>query len=217
MADKSNSQPAGQQKAMDNQIPVTPHWFIYLRYGQIGGSLIVLVCAAVSLGAFNSVNGYYLGWGPGFAIFTAIYNLLFLSAIIAVPIFAPQFYFKWFCLGAECFAILWNLISFSGLAVWSTAFSFVEGIDNDSESRVNTVHGATAAGAAFGAFLWISFIVSLVFYSIGCHKCRVQNKSWNTPSNLESMGPVAVQNTGPAYDPAPAPAGYNYPQTQYQG
>jgi len=198
---------------MDNVVPPTPHWFIFLRYGQLALNVIVLICAAVALGSFGKLvgDGYYLGFGPGFAIFSSVYILIFLVAVILIPIYVPNFYFKWLILGAECFAILWSLITFSGLAVWSTAFTLLDGTTSYYESQVNTIHGATAAGAAFGAFLWVSLIVSLVFYAIACHKARVAKKSWNTPSNMEaSMGPIGTQQHAPAYDTASQPVGYGY-------
>jgi len=214
MADKTS-------QGMDNEIPATPGWLIFVRYGQIAGSLILLVTAAVALASASQLDNLFIGWGPGFAIFAAIWDLLFLAAIILIPMFLRQFYFKWIILGLESFTVLWTLVAWAGLADWAVAFSIFDGTDDSADNDINTAHGASAAGAAFGAFLWISFIVTLVFYSIGCHQCRMKKKSWNTPSNVESMGPVGVPQTGPAYDPAPEPVGYSYqppsayPQTQY--
>jgi len=212
MADKSQN--TATKGGMDNVIPQTPSWFIFLRYGQFGLNFVVLICAAVSLGAFGKLGpDYFLGWGPGFAVFTSVYVLIFLAAIIAIPIYAPQFYYKWFALGAECFAVLWTLSSFAGLAEWAAAFGFIVGTNDEWQSVVDTIHGATSAGAAFGAFLWVSFIVSLVFHSIACHRARIAKKSWNNPGNAEAqLGPVGTSNPQQAYDPAPQPAGYGYQQ-----
>lgn len=186
-------------KAMDNVIPQTPPWLIYVRYAQVVLTLVVLICAAVSLAAFARYDYGYLGYGPGFSVFTCVYTFLFLAGVLLFPRFCPQFYFKWFHLGAECFCVLWWLVSWSGLAVWSTAFAYLDGTYSDgiyrsTDNVVKTIHGATAAGAAFGAFLWVSFIVTLVFDGIGCHRARIAKRNWNTPGNVEaSLGAIGMQ------------------------
>lgn len=198
---------------MGNEIPQTPHWFIFIRYAQIVLTLIVFVCSCVALG---QVDGYIVGWGAGFALFTSIYTAIFLAATFLVPKFAPNFYFKWFCLGAEAFAVLWWLISFAGLATWANFLSIFT--SSSYPGALRTAYGACAAGAAFGAFNWVSFCVTLVFYAIGCHKHRIgKTGAWNAggveAGHGASMGPIGVQHTGtpqPAYDPTPEPVGYGY-------
>jgi len=170
---------------MGNDVPEVPSWFIFVRYAQIVLNFIVLVCAAVAIGAFDHAVGgaYAVGWGPGFAIFTSVYVLLFLVALFLVPIKWPQFYYKWIILIAEAFACLWTLISFAGMAEWATAFSW-PGFDSD----FNTIHGATSAGAAFGAFLWVTFIVTMVFYGLGCYRSRQARQTYG--NSEAAMGPV---------------------------
>jgi hypothetical protein len=199
---------------MGNEVPQVPHWFIFVRYAQIVLTLIVFVCSCVALA---QVHGWYLGWGAGFSLFTAIYTGIFLAGVMLVPVFAPQFYFKWFCLGAECFAVLWWLISFAGLATWA---NWLSAFANTSFGPGKTAYGACAAGAAFGAFNWIAFCVTLVFYALGCHRHRVQKSGWNqggVETGAASLGPIGVQHTGasqPAYDQPPQPTGYGYQEQQ---
>ncbi|KAF3308230.1 hypothetical protein TWF173_001598 [Orbilia oligospora] len=204
---------------MGNEIPALPSWFIFIRYAQIVLTLIVFVCSCVALA---QVKGYIVGWGAGFALFTSIYTAIFLAGVLLVPKFAPQFYFKWFCLGGEAFAVLWWLISFAGLATWANLLSVFGDLDSRFYSGYKTAYGACAAGAAFGAFNWIAFCVTLAFYAIGCHKHRTGKMGWNAggvEAGGASMGPIGVQNTGvsqPAYDPTPEPVGYGYQGQQQQ-
>lgn len=202
----------GSTGGMGNEIPELPHWFIFLRYAQVVLTLIVFVCSCIALG----VNGsYFLGWGAGFSLFTAIYTTIFLAGVLLVPVFAPQFYFKWFILGAESFAVLWWLCSFAGLASWASLLSLVQ----DLGGPARTVYGACAAGAAFGAFNWIAFCVSLVFYGIGCHRHRMRKAGMgggayggHVETGGASMGPIGVQQ--PAYQAQPGSYPYQ-PEQQY--
>ncbi|EPS36247.1 hypothetical protein H072_10352 [Dactylellina haptotyla CBS 200.50] len=199
---------------MGNEVPQVPSWFIFVRYAQIVLTLIVFVCSCVAL---SQVRGYYLGWGAGFSLFTSIYTAIFLAGVMLVPKFAPQFYFKWFCLGAEAFCVLWWLCSFAGLASWAAWLSLWTSGFSDGR----TVYGACAAGAAFGAFNWIAFCVTLVFYSLGCHRHRVQKSTWNggVEAGAASMGPIGVQHTGAsqpaAYDPNAQQTPYYQGEQQY--
>ncbi|KAK6530180.1 hypothetical protein TWF694_003547 [Orbilia ellipsospora] len=196
---------------MGNEIPEVPHWFMFVRYAQIVLTFVVFICSCVALG---QTHGWFLGWGAGFSLFTAIYTAFFLAGVLLVPRFAPQLYFKWFCLGAEAFAVLWWLIAFAGLADWAGWLGTWA-----KYYGAGTVYGACAAGAAFGAINWILFCVTLVFYSIGCHRHRVakMNGGGGLEAGGASLGPIGVQNTGatqPTYEqPAPPqPYGYQEPQ-----
>ncbi|KAK6358939.1 hypothetical protein TWF696_000113 [Orbilia brochopaga] len=203
----------GSVGGIGNEIPQLPHWFIFLRYAQVVLTLIVFVCCCVALGA---VQGLFLGWGAGFSMFTSIYTAIFLAGVLLVPVYAPQFYFKWFILGAESFAVLWWLCSFAGLATWASWLSVWRGVGGTGM----TVYGACAAGAAFGAFNWIAFCVSLVFYAIGCHRHRMSKMQMNGGSaysasgNVEvgSMGPIGIQQ--PAYQAQPGSYPYQ-PEQAY--
>ncbi|KAF3932093.1 hypothetical protein ABW20_dc0106324 [Dactylellina cionopaga] len=199
---------------MGNEVPQVPHWFQFVRYAQVVFTFIVFICACVALA---QSGGWFLGWGAGFSLFTAIYTAIFLAGVMLVPVFAPQFYFKWFCLGGEAFAVLWWLCSFSGLATWATWLSVYAGT-NFGPGKV--VYGACAAGAAFGAFNWLAFCVTLVFYSIGCHRHRTQKGGYGggVEAGGASMGPIGQQHIGaqPTYNPTPEPTGYGYqPEQQY--
>ncbi|KAF3940564.1 hypothetical protein ABW19_dt0208409 [Dactylella cylindrospora] len=200
---------------MDNVIPQVPSWFIFVRYAQIVLTLVVFICCCVSV---SQVGSYWFGWGGGFGIFTCIYTFIFLAGVLLVPIYATNFYFKWFCLGAEAFAVFWWLITFAGLASWATVLKPVDVLsDYYDDSGLKTSYGATAAGAAFGAFNWIAFCVTLAFYAIGCHKARITKRGWagGVEAGNTSMGPIGVQQPAPqVYDPAPEPAGYGYGQQQ---
>ncbi|KAF3922493.1 hypothetical protein AA313_de0209304 [Arthrobotrys entomopaga] len=193
---------------MDNAMPVVPPWFIFLRYAQIVLTFVVFICSCVALG---QTHGWYLGWGAGFSLFTAIYTAFFLAGVLLVPKFAPQLYFKWFCLGAECFAVLWWLIAFAGLADWAAWLG--------TYVRTTTVYGACAAGAAFGAINWILFCVTLVFYAIGCHRHRVSKmNTGGVEAGGASLGPIGVQQTGatqPNYEQPAPPQNYGYQEQPY--
>ncbi|KAK6500224.1 hypothetical protein TWF481_010573 [Arthrobotrys musiformis] len=198
---------------MGNEIPAVPSWFIFVRYAQIVLTFVVFICSCVALA---QVKGWFIGWGAGFSLFTSIYTGIFLAGVLLVPKFAPQYYFKWFCLGGEAFAVLWWLISFAGLATWASALSVWSDYSGTLyDGAFKTAYGACAAGAAFGAFNWIAFCVTLVFYALGCHRHRVGKSGWNggVEAGGASLGPIGVQQTGasqPGYDPAPEPVGYGY-------
>jgi len=202
--------PAGTRGGMDNVVPQVPSWFIFIRYAQIVLTLVVFVCSCVSVS-----QGYFLGWGGGFGIFTAIYTFIFLAGVMLVPVYATNFYFKWFCLGGECFAVLWWLCTWAGLATWAAVLS-----PSGLVLGTSTAYGATAAGAAFGAFNWICFCVTLVLYAIGCHRARIASSGWTAggvEANQTSMGPIGTSATpAPTYDTTPEPAGYNYQGQQQQ-
>ncbi|EWC48971.1 hypothetical protein DRE_00276 [Drechslerella stenobrocha 248] len=192
---------------MGNEVPQVPPWFIFVRYAQIVLTLIVFVCSCV---AVSQVGGYFLGWGAGFSLFTSIYTGIFLAGVMLVPIYAPQYYFKWFCLGGECFAVLWWLCSFAGLASWASVLAV---FNNYPGSALKTVYGACAAGAAFGAFNFIAFLITLAFYAIGCHRHRVGKLgNYGGEAGSASLGPIGV----PPQTYTPQPAVYPYQSDQQQ-
>jgi len=178
----------GASRTKPRTIPTVPFWMQYVRYGQIVNALLVLILCAYPIGALSGYFGLLFGSGPlGYGIFCAIATLIYLITAMLIAIYSPVYYFKWGVLAAECLAVLFWLSAMGSLASLASVAGWVDGTTLTNHGP----WGAIAAAAFFAAMEWISFIVTLVFYSIGCHQYRLQK--FQGRGGPGYMGPGAME------------------------
>lgn len=133
------------------------------------------------------------------AIFTFCWTIIFLAYILISSFFYPKAYNMWAQLVLEIFCVIWWLSAFASLAslaaVWSIGQDYVNSTCSYYDTscykmmfkrgsvvdRYNSQANATKAAAALGAFEWVSFIVTLIVFSINLHKHRVAARETAPP------------------------------------
>jgi hypothetical protein len=88
----------------------------------------------------------------------------------------------WAQLALEIVSVVFWLSAFGSLAalaaVWSIGQDFY---DDYGYGTYDAQANATKAAAALGAFEWLSFVVTLIFFGISLHRHRTANRDGGAP------------------------------------
>ncbi|KFY22049.1 hypothetical protein V493_06895 [Pseudogymnoascus sp. VKM F-4281 (FW-2241)] len=220
--------------------PPQPFWLQIVRGFQL---LLALVTLGLSAYALSVVGGYS---GYGLNIFTTIVTLFYIAYIVTSSFIVPTLYNIWTSLALQAFLCIFWLATFGTLAAASVAYSIDDAFDyydNDewfysvhtgdyvSAETAKVVVNTTKASAALTAFIWVSFVATLIYTTLSAIRHGRGNRAGAAPApaaNQEhKMGPVGGP-TPTSYQPveqyaqqpqyaAPyAAPGAEYPQQQQQ-
>ncbi|KFY18727.1 hypothetical protein V491_04722, partial [Pseudogymnoascus sp. VKM F-3775] len=149
--------------------PPQPFWLQIFRGVQLLLALITLALAAYCLSVVGSYSGY------GLNIFTSIVTLFYVGYIITSSIVAPTLYNIYISLMFQAFLAIFWLATFGTLAALAVSFAYVESYDNyDSDYYYSyrsyglsgswkVVSAITKTATALTAFIWVSFVVTLIY------------------------------------------------------
>lgn len=197
-----------------------PAWFGILRFIQFLFALLTLILSAYALHSLGKYDGF------GLNIFTSILTFIFLAYIFVTAFKFHQAYNMWAVLGFEIALVIFWLVTFALLA--DAAVTLKDWDDYWQGRRVEGYNGTdataavncTKAAAVFAAFTWVSFVVTLVFYSLTLHKHRkaghpfmaggVGSAPGGGSTKMETVQPATADQT---YPPATHQPAYN-PNTQ---
>lgn len=148
-------------RATHSHIPPEPLWVGLLRIWQAVMALITLALSGFALSVFNGYSGF------GLNIFTSLLTWIFLAYIFVTAFAVPQAYSVWAQLGLEIALFIFWLSTWAVIASLAAAFGdwYSYGYDKWSAAVA-----CTKAAAALGAFVWVSFIATLVNLSITLHR-----------------------------------------------
>lgn len=194
--------------------PPQPFWLQIVRGIQL---LLAVVTLGLSAYALSVVGGYS---GYGLNIFTTIVTIFYIAYIITSSFIAPNMYNIWTSLALQAFLCIFWLATFGTLAAASVAYSIDDSFDHyDSDEWFYSVHtgdyvsaetakvvvNTTKASAALTAFIWVSFVATLIYTSM-----FPQPQHSEKPSSNPSQ-PYPPSATAAAIEPEPPPP---LPQTK---
>jgi hypothetical protein len=186
-------------------IPPMPLWTGIVRVAQLVLDVLILILCAYASSVFG--GGYFVGFGLGYYIF--VWTLLFLAYVVLVPLFLPKFYVYWIQLILEIKTVIFWLATFALLADEAAAWNGLQALENipnynengtvtsytDLWPGANEAIGATKAAAGLGAFAWLSFCITLGFFSVAVYKHRGAKgpTTYNSSVNDAEKGPTVAQ------------------------
>jgi len=177
-----------------------PAWLFWLRIAQTIFAVLILALTAFSMSTLTNILGSF-----GYNIFCCVYTFITLTYLCAGPVFFLALWNMWAALVLEIFAVVFWLSGWASLAAWAAlgnyvydvADSYSYGIDDDYYGiddhyrdlykKQRTAWQCAAAAAGLGALLWVSFIVSLVVYSVHLHRHRRAPENANLPKSGEPV------------------------------
>ncbi|KFY18175.1 hypothetical protein V492_00110 [Pseudogymnoascus sp. VKM F-4246] len=190
--------------------PSAPLWLTIVRGIQLLFALVTLALSAHALATVGTYSGF------GLNIFTSIVTLFYMI-YIGVTSFGAQAAFNiWISVMFQAFLAIFWLATFGTLAALAVAFTVVENHDdydydyNYSYSYRNygltddlkIVSSTTKASTALSAFVWVSFVATLIYTALAAFRNRSANNGAPPAANQEhKMGPVGAGPTPTSYQP----------------
>jgi len=150
-------------RATHSHIPAQPLWVGILRIVQAVLALITLALSAYALSYFGGYSGY------GLNIFTSLLTWIFLGYIFVTAFLFPEAYSVWAQLGLEIALVIFWLSTWAVIASLAAAFGDWYGYRYYGNSSAAV--GCTKAAAALGAFVWVSFVATLINLGKSCMSC----------------------------------------------
>ncbi|KAF2815537.1 uncharacterized protein BDZ99DRAFT_198134 [Mytilinidion resinicola] len=182
-------------------IIAVPKWTLALR-------IVSLVLAVIILG----LNAYGIRW---WAFDKLIFSLVVCLCTIGVVVYMvvatlaiPKAYNMWAFLALDIWMVIFWLIQFALVASLAAAFAdatswaYSYGYSyywkrGDLSKRDTTTYGAyygaLVAGAVFGAFNFILFVVNLIIFSIHLHKHRLSGAPSTAPPGYNGNAAVPIE------------------------
>lgn len=151
--------------------PPHPLWLKIVLGFQLFFALVTLALSAYALSVVGSYSGY------GLNIFTSIATFAYIGYIVAYTFYIPTIYNIFISLGSQAFLAIFWLSTFGTIAALAAAFGAVESYSSYSggyyyryssgaSDSWTTVGDVTKALAALTAFIWVSFVATLVYTSM---------------------------------------------------
>lgn len=152
--------------------PPQPFWLQIVRGVQLLLALITLALAAYCLSVVGSYSGY------GLNVFTSLVTLIYIAYIVTSSIFVTTLYNIYISLMFQAFLAIFWLATFGTLAALAVSFGVVESYDDyDSDYYYSyrsyglsgswkVVSAITKTSTALTAFIWISFVATLIYTSM---------------------------------------------------
>lgn len=150
--------------------PPHPLWLKIVIGIQLFLALVTLALSAYGL----SIAGSYSGFGLN--VFTSIVTFAYVGYIVAYTFFVPTLYNIYISLGLQAFLAIFWLSTFGTLAALAAAFGAVESYSGyggyykryytGSSDSWTTLSATTKASAALTAFIWVSFVATLIYTSM---------------------------------------------------
>ncbi|KAI1368610.1 hypothetical protein F5Y08DRAFT_247934 [Xylaria arbuscula] len=165
-----SSRPSSTRNLVACGVPVLPKFFNYIVISIILLSIVILGLAAYAESL--SGNYYYESGVSGFLIFVSIWTWLIYGAILAVPQFAPRFYYRIGVLVGQLLSLIFWIVGWAWSASWA---AYILSFDN--YSPFDSIRGhwkafgqATAACAGIGALTFVACIAALVTFWSACRR-----------------------------------------------
>ncbi|RMZ70758.1 MARVEL-like domain [Pyrenophora seminiperda CCB06] len=133
---------------------VAPALVLGLRGVQVLFSIIVLGLSAYLVDA-------YVGWTPAsvaFMLFTSIWTLLAVAYLILAPMRFPAAAHKFAIAAVEFVTMVFWFAAFVAVAARWSGYWWV--------GRHSTFHNAGVAAIVFGAFTWLTFVITTVLSAL---------------------------------------------------
>lgn len=151
--------------------PPHPLWLKIVLGLQLFFALVTLALSAYGL----SVAGSYSGFGLN--VFTSIVTFAYIGYIVAYTFFVSTIYNIYISLGLQAFLAIFWLSTFGTLAALAAAFGAVESYsgysggyyytyNSGASDSWTTLSATTKASAALTAFIWVSFVATLIYTSM---------------------------------------------------
>ncbi|ELR02453.1 hypothetical protein VC83_07163 [Pseudogymnoascus destructans] len=214
--------------------PPHPLWLKIVLGFQLFFAIVTLGLSAYGL----SVAGSYSSFGLN--IFTSIATFAYIGYVVAFTFFVPTLYNIYISLGFQAFLAIFWLATFGTLAALAAVFGTAESYNytgggyyyryssgglSDSSTSVSDT---TKASAALTAFIWVSFVATLVYTTLAAIR-QNRDTSAAAPAATEehklgavggptptSYQPVEQYAQQPQYTPPYAAPGAEYPPQQQQ-
>jgi hypothetical protein len=186
-------------------VPPQPVWSAFgMRIVQLVLAFIILVMTAYAADKFGTSDlaGFGLAW------FTFILTLGYIVYLGVSLFVAPHIYHYWAQLALESLLVIFWLCTWAVLASEAAALSPYGGLVFYYGSSWRSAVNCMKASAALGALLWVTFIITLVFFVMALLNHRRTTAAGTGPVSDKPVidGPVEMQNQ---QQPA-------YPQQAYQ-
>ncbi|OBT87380.1 hypothetical protein VE02_04179 [Pseudogymnoascus sp. 03VT05] len=212
--------------------PPHPLWLKIVLVFQLFFALVTLALSAYGL----SVAGAYSGFGLN--VFTSIATFAYIGYIVSYTFFIPTIYNIYISLGSQAFLAIFWLSTFGTIAALAAGFGAVESYSDYGgghyyrySSGVNdtwtTLSATTKASAALTAFIWVSFVVTLIYTTLAAIRQNRDTSAAAAPAATEehklgpgggptptSYQPVEQYALQPQYAAPYATPGAEYPQQQ---
>ncbi|OBT55351.1 hypothetical protein VE04_04913 [Pseudogymnoascus sp. 24MN13] len=151
--------------------PPHPLWLKIVLGFQLFFALVTLALSAYALSVVGSYSGY------GLNIFTSIATFAYIGYIVAYTFYIPTIYNIYISLGSQAFLAIFWLSTFGTIAALAAAFGAVESYSTYSggyyyryssgaSDSWTTVGDVATALAALTAFIWVSFVATLVYTTL---------------------------------------------------
>jgi hypothetical protein len=198
--------------------------------------IVQLVLALLTLGLVGHSVNYWTGGQYGvalsgyagaivqaeiapasFVIFCCVWTFLVNGYLVGTTLWLPVAYNMWAQLSAEAVTVIFWLAGWASLASYvsskadyaRSAVDFPEGTPDKYKTEGNkyfTAWATAASGAAFGAIIWVLFIVTFVTFCLSLHRHR------NDPANANNRFGVAEKGQNHELNQVPPQQQQQYPQ-----
>jgi hypothetical protein len=194
-------------------VPPQPAWLLYIKIAILVLALIILGLAAYSISLFGQYAGLLGGSGAGgLLIFVTIKTFIVFGGIVAIEIWAPQYFYRVIALIAYILSIIFWLSGWawaaSSASFWLTSYCYLGACVSPSD-YAKAEGGALAAAAALGAVAWILSIVNLYFFVKAC----LNDPDGEAAPRQAELGQIKQEPTPTQTYPA---GQQQYGQQQYQ-
>jgi len=162
-----------------------PAYITIIRIVQVVLSILVLGLVGNTLSGLNKYLGSYavtlVAEALAFMVFCCVWTWLVVAYLLVTPLYFPVAYNVWAHLALEVISWIFWLAGFASTASWASEHSEL-GNKNLYIKKINGYWATSAAGAAFGALIWITFFVTLVVFCL-------RFNAWRTdPANAQAGG-----------------------------
>jgi len=175
-------------------VPV-PGYVTIIRVVQVVMSIMVLGLAGNTI---SGITKYFGGAGAiggiateplSFLVFCCVWTWLVCAYLIATPLVLPVAYNMWAHLALEVVSWVFWLAGFASTASWASDYAH----GKEYLGPLYKYWATSAAAAAFGALIWITFFVTLVVFSLRLHAWR------NDPTNAQAGGLGLAEKGGESH------------------
>lgn len=191
-------------------VPPQPAWLLFVKIAILVLALAVLCASAYAISLFGTYAGLIGASGAGgLLIFVTIKTFIVFGGIVAIEIWAPQYFYRVIALIAYILSIIFWLSGWawaaSSASFWLQSYCYF-GTCVSPSGYAKAEGSALAAAAALGAVAWILSIVNLYFFVRAC----LNDPDGEAAPQQAELGQVKQEPTPTQY------ATPQYGQAQYQ-